>query len=237
VTGLNCNSAEYHTLLLALGENYHPSSMAAESRQFCELANQLLMESRRSTATDTLLKYNDGLVRAVLREQRDLDKLVASLLDAMPLDADVGSVPPAILIYQSAIARNKRCLLAYHAHRMDRLRDMYWAAGGSLPHLLSSASDTAAGDIRSRLSPHEADYLRMYNENIMHFRSAFAAELDITANLTQPPKDLHIAVRVVRDCGVIQTEIGEINFKKGERIVVRRADVEHLIMQGYLEEV
>ncbi|KAJ7033385.1 hypothetical protein C8F04DRAFT_623412 [Mycena alexandri] len=32
------------------------------------------MESRRSTQTDTLLKYNDSLVRLLIREQRDLEK-------------------------------------------------------------------------------------------------------------------------------------------------------------------
>ena len=52
-----------------------------------------------------------------------------------------------------------------------------------------------------------------------------------------PPKDLHVAVRVARECGVIQTEVGAIDFKKGHRYHVRRSDVEHLIVQGFLEEV
>lgn len=71
----------------------------------------------------------------------------------------------------------------------------------------------------------------------MDFRADFADELDIMASITQPPKDLHVLVRVVRDCGEIQTELGNINFKKGERYMVRRVDIEHLIVQGYLEEV
>jgi len=41
----------------------------------------------------------------------------------------------------------------------------------------------------------------------------------------------------VRDCGVIETELGTIDFRKGQRFMVRRADIEHLIVQGYLEEV
>ena len=52
-----------------------------------------------------------------------------------------------------------------------------------------------------------------------------------------PPKDIHVLVRVVRDCGIIQTEAGAIDFQKGQRFLVRRADIEHLIVQGYLEEV
>ena len=87
------------------------------------------------------------------------------------------------------------------------------------------------------MSPHEVDYLRQYNSSIMEFRSEFTHELDVTASITIPPKDIHALVRVVRDCGVIQTELGSIDFKKGQRFMVRRADIEHLIVQGYLEEV
>ena len=199
--------------------------MSNESRQYGDLATQLLMESRRSTQTDTLLKYNDPLVRSIIREQRDLERDINALaLDGRP-------PPPSMLIIQTAINRNKRCLLAYHSHRVDRLRDMYWTVGGALPHLLSNP------DIRSRLSPHEVDYLRQYNSSVMEFRSEFSHELDITASITKPPKDLHVMVRVVRDCGVIQTELGSIDFQKGQRFMVRRADIEHLIVQGYLEEV
>ena len=198
----------------------------SEARQYGELATQLIIESRRSTQTDTLLKYNDSMVRSIVREQRDLEKAIATLdlRDGRP-------PPPPLLIIQTAINRNKRCLLAYHSHRVDRLRDMYWAVGGALPHILTNQ------DIRSKLSPHEVDYLRQYNSSVMEFRSEFSHELDITASITNPPKDLHVLVRVIRDCGVIQTELGSIDFQKGQRFMVRRADIEHLIVQGYLEEV
>ncbi|KAF8811258.1 GINS complex, Psf1 component [Phlegmacium glaucopus] len=198
----------------------------SDARQYGELATQLILESRRSTQTDTLLKYNDSMVRSIIREQRDLEKAITALdlRDGQP-------PPPSLIITQTAINRNKRCLLAYHSHRVDRLRDMYWAVGGALPHILSNQ------DIRSKLSPHEVDYLRQYNSSVMEFRSEFSHELDITASITNPPKDLHVLVRVVRDCGVIQTELGSIDFQKGQRFMVRRADIEHLIVQGYLEEV
>ncbi|EPQ51497.1 GINS complex, Psf1 component [Gloeophyllum trabeum ATCC 11539] len=201
-----------------------------ETRQFGDLATQLVTESRRSTATDTLLKYNDPLIRSIIREQRQLEQMIASTLENLA-DPEFDGANPSLLIYQTAILRNKRCLLAYHSHRIDRLRDMYWAVGGALPHLLSDQ------DIRGKLSPHEVDFLKQYNSAVMDFRSEFSDELDITAGITQPPKDLHVLVRVVRDCGVIQTELGTIDFKKGQRFMVRRADIEHLIVQGYLEEV
>ncbi|KAG5642696.1 hypothetical protein DXG03_002324 [Asterophora parasitica] len=197
----------------------------SETRQYGELATQLVLESRRSTQTDILLKYNDALVRSIIREQRDLEKA------AEPLALLDGPPAPALIVIETAINRNKRCLLAYHTHRTDRLRDMYWAVGGALPHILSNQ------ELRGRLSPHEVDFLREYHASIMDFRSDFSDELDIMASITQPPKDLHALVQVVRDCGWIQTELGNINFRKGERFMVRRADIEHLIVQGYLEEV
>jgi GINS complex subunit 1 len=198
----------------------------AEHKQFCDLATQLVTESRRSTASDTLFKYNDPLVRQIIREQRQLEALVLSALEQIGDEKT-----PALLIYQTAILRNKRCLLAYHNHRIERLKDMYWVVGGALPHLLSSA------DIRSKLSPLEVDFLKKYNSHVMDFRSEFSDELDIMAGITEPPKDLNVLVKVIRDCGVIQTELGSIDFRKGQRFMVRRADIEHLIVQGYLEEV
>ncbi|KAH8985791.1 hypothetical protein EDB86DRAFT_2958034 [Lactarius hatsudake] len=176
---------------------------SADSRQFGDLATQLVQESRRSTLTDTLLKYNDSLVRT------------SSSTAPSPRQADNAAFTgdaPALLLYQTAVLRNKRCLLAYHAHRLDRLKDMYWALGAALPALL------ADGDLRARLSPHEVDFLREYNASVMDFRGDFSAELDVAASVTHPPRDLHCA-------------------RRGQRFMVRRADIEHLIVQGYLEEV
>ena len=204
---------------------------SADSRQFGDLATQLVQESRRSTLTDTLLKYNDSLVRTVIREQRNLEELIDAAIAAQADNAAFTGDAPALLLHQTAVLRNKRCLLAYHAHRLDRLKDMYWALGGALPALLADS------DLRARLSPHEVDFLREYNVSVMDFRGDFSAELDVAASVTHPPRDLHALVRVVRDCGAIQTELGTIDFKKGQRFMVRRADIEHLIVQGYLEEV
>ena len=82
------------------------------------------------------------------------------------------------------------------------------------------------------MSSHEVNYLRQYNSSVMEFRSEFSHELDITASITNLH---HVLVRVVKDCGVIQTELESIDFQKGQRFMVRRADIEHHIVQGYLE--
>ncbi|KAI0374373.1 hypothetical protein BV20DRAFT_935872 [Pilatotrama ljubarskyi] len=246
------------------------------THQYGDLATQLLTESRRSTATNTLLKYNDVLVRAIVREQRDLEARIEAALAhsaaAANPDADApaeNAYMPTILLYQTAILRNKRCLLAYHHHRIEFLKDLYWSVGGALPLLLAlppaganananaqaAAAGGAAGigaapqDVRSKLSPHEVDFLRSYNESLRTLRTeAFSSaagggaghglteDIDLLAPISHPPKDLQVHVRVVRDCGVVYTELGAIDFKRGHRFLVRRSDIEHLIVQGYLEE-
>jgi GINS complex subunit 1 len=198
---------------------------------FGDQALALINDARRSTATDTLFKYNDQAVRNVARELRALDTDIANALKN-----DFEHEPPqpvmcATTIYHIATRHNKRCLLAYLNHRLDRLRDMYWAAGCSLPHLLNDP------DTRQKLSPHEVDFLRQYNTLVMDYRSDFIDVLDLAMGLTRPPKDLHIEVRVVAECGAIETESGSIDFQKGQRYLVKRADVEHLIVQGYLEPI
>ncbi len=248
--------------------------------QFGDLATQLLTESRRSTATNTLLKYNDVLVRSIIREQRDLDSRIEALLinTAPPDDDDPDAtldaekqkesarVMPTVLLYQTAILRNKRCLLAYHQHRLEFLKDLYWSVGGALPLLLSlppaqgqgqpvqgdaqaggGAAVSAPQDIRSKLSPHEVDFLRSYAASLLTLRTeAFSSaagaghglteDIDLFAPIAHPPKDLQVHVRVVRDCGIVYTELGAIDFKRGHRFLVRRSDIEHLIVQGFLEE-
>lgn len=208
--------------------------MNYSTKDYGSLATQLVQESRRSTATDTLQKYNDGLVRAIIREQRQLESLVDS---AQNPD---GTPSNDMVLYIAIINRNKRCLLAYHNHRIERLKELFWAAGGALHLILSTSANTAANgqpsaDIRAKLSPHEVDFLRAYSESVLMYSKSL--DVDLFPPIVNPPKDLHVTVRVARECGVIQTEVGAIDFKKGHRYQVRRSDVEHLIVQGYLEEV
>ncbi|EJD08514.1 DNA replication complex GINS protein PSF1 [Fomitiporia mediterranea MF3/22] len=205
--------------------------MSSDNKQLGDLATQLVTESRRSTATDTLFKYNDTLVRTLIREQRGLEALITNALDSMPDNPNANQVPPSFIIHQTTLMRNKRCLLAYHQHRMNFLKSLYWSLGGALPPILSNSQ------IRANLAPHEVDFIREYNTMVVDFRADFTDELDITSSILHPPKDIHVLVRVVRDCGVIETELGAIDFQKGQRFMVRRADVEHLLVQGYLEEI
>ncbi|QRV86135.1 Sld5 domain-containing protein [Ceratobasidium sp. AG-Ba] len=200
---------------------------------FGDQALSLIIESKRGELTGNLPKYNDETVRNSIRELRNLGNDLSAYTDAFP---DTDALPPAGLFctstfYHQGMLRTKRCLLAYHAHRIEKLKELYWSFGGVLHPIIGDPA------LRDRLAPHEIDFLREYNAMVMDYKSDFVDVLDISAGISRPPKDLHVQIRVVRECGTIHTELGTINFQKGQRLLVRRADVEHLIVQGYLEEV
>jgi len=52
-----------------------------------------------------------------------------------------------------------------------------------------------------------------------------------------PPKELYITVRVLKDCGQVQTEFGPLYLNIHTFHYVRKSDVEHLITQGFLLHV
>jgi GINS complex subunit 1 len=220
-------------------------------------ALKLIMEARRATLTDTLPKYNDTLVRTVCLETRQLGDAIThhtEINDADTLRQDLGLVCNLTVQHLSA-RRNKRCLMAYHAQRVGMLKDIFWGAGGALAHMLNTGSSgravdgkssNGAGnsvngeadtDVRSKLSPHEIDFLRGYNDLILDYKSDFLDVLDLASGIDQPPGQLYVDVRVVKDCGTVYTEMGEVEFRKGQRYMVRRSDIERLIVQGFLEEI
>lgn len=206
---------------------------STDNRLFGDQAMTLVNEARRSNASGALSKYNDPLVRAVCREMRQLDSDLSRITSAYEFEGS--QVPDGVMaaasFYHVALRRNKRCVLAYQNHRLEKLRELYWGAAGSLAHLLGDQ------DVRSRLSPHEVDFLRRYNEIVQEYRTDFEDVLDIVGDINTPPKDLNVVVRVVKDCGTIQTELGPIDFQRGQRFMVRRSDIEQLITQGFLEIV
>ncbi len=81
---------------------------------------------------------------------------------------------------------------------------------------------------------HTLAILRKYNAFVMDFFSKFSAELGVAASITHPLRGLHMLMHIVCNCGVIEMELGTIDFRKGQWFMVHRADIEHLIVQGYL---
>lgn len=123
--------------------------------------------------------------------------------------------------------RNKRCLLAYHRTRTNKLEELVWrgadvvdlsgqqvrdgVAGGNAPGARSTDSAT------SSLSPQEEDYVRQYGDLLAAYKGQWT-DIDLTGSL-EPPRDLFIDVRVLKDAGEIQTEYGYVVHSRSHALV------------------
>ncbi|KAF3803583.1 Elongation factor 1-beta [Colletotrichum gloeosporioides] len=95
------------------------------------------------------------------------------------------------------------------------------------------SSDVVA--MQKLLSPQEEEYVRQYGDLLAAYKGQWT-DIDLTGSL-EPPRDLFIDVRVLKDAGEIQTEYGAINLTKNSQFYVRQGDVERLIAQGYLQKL
>lgn len=151
------------------------------------------------------------------REVRDLDKDVTDLLEPFQGSFDPSAdqaVACTLLVNHLSMRRNKRCLLAYHRTRTDKLEELVWngadvvdLSGQQVRDGTNSAAASATGDAAtSSLSPQEEDYVRQYGDLLAAYKGQWT-DIDLTGSL-EPPKDLFIDVRVLKDAGEIQTEYG-----------------------------
>ena len=200
---------------------------------------ELLRELKRS---DWLPSYNEESVRATLQE---INLHTAELQDIVRANNRVGNnnssstgggggapVPiemrPVMLLHEVSIKRNKRCLLAYHAHRIDKLRALRWETAGNL-----------ATPMKFVLSEAEVDFFHEYDKLASrHAIGGSMGGLDWNAD-QNPPEENFIQVRVVQPglgkietemCGVVELEVGSMHY-------LPRSDVEHLVRQGALVQL
>ncbi|XWW92592.1 hypothetical protein V2A60_000517 [Cordyceps javanica] len=215
-----------------------------------DLGVKLAQHAKRTQNLAHLPPYLAEIVRAVTREVRDLEKDVADLLEPFQGSFDPAAdqaVACTLLVNHLAMRRNKRCLLAYHRTRTDKLEELVWN-GSDVADLsgqqVRDPSGAGAGDglpvaagerSTSSLSPQEEDYVRQYSDLLAAYKGQWT-DIDLTGSL-QPPRDLFIDVRVLKDAGEIQTEYGAINLTKNSQFFVRQGDVERLIAQGYLQKL
>lgn len=150
------------------------------------------------------------------REVVDLDKDVNRILEPFQGSFNPTAEPATactLLVDHLSMRRNKRCLLAYHRVRAEKLDQMCWEGkdvldqmyhGSNGPNSTSSAAVSSANS--SSLSPEEEEYFRQYNDMLSSYKGQWT-DIDLTGSL-EPPRDLFVDVRVLKDAGEIQTEYG-----------------------------
>lgn len=230
----------------------HQASLRETSpgRMYAELATKLVLDAKRIQNLSHLPPHATTTVRAVTKEVRDLDREVSNLLAPYSSSgtqsrdngtqmkssfnpADDPSTACALLVNHLSMRRNKRCLLAYHRTRTDKLEEMCWS-GVDVSDLEAYVSGRKASGTSS-LSAQEEQYVRQYSDLLAAYKGQWT-DIDLTGSL-DPPKDIFIDVRVIKDAGEIQTEYGSITLTKNSQFYVRQADVERLIQQGYLQKL
>ncbi|EXJ85956.1 GINS complex subunit 1 [Capronia coronata CBS 617.96] len=234
-----------------------------------ELGNKLVQHAKRTQTLPALPPYQTELVRAVVREVRDLDRDVTRILEPFnAIDEETGSSQStfnpaehpatacALLVDHLSMRRNKRCLLAYHRVRAERLETMAWEGRDLLDELHNAHTEQKeqnqtqnqnqgnqqqqqqSSDVKATqdsLSPEEESYFRRYVDLLAQYKGQWT-DIDLTGPL-EPPRDLFIDVRVLKDAGEIQTEYGVINLTKNSQFYVRHGDVERLIQMGFLQRL
>ncbi|KAL2049010.1 hypothetical protein ABVK25_010762 [Lepraria finkii] len=214
------------------------------------LGNKLVQHAKRTQALTHLPPYQTEIVRALIREVRDLDKDVTSILAPYAGSFNPSSEPAtacSVLVNHLCMRRNNRCLLAYPRVRAEKMEEICWRGedvgevdthppqrqGLGSGDGTSMVGEGAGGD--SSLSPEEEEYVRQFGDLLSAYKGQWT-DIDLTGSL-EPSRDLFIDVRVLKDAGEIQTEYGAITLTKNSQFYVRQGDVERLIGQGYLQKL
>lgn len=159
-----------------------------------DLSLRLIRDSKRTISLPTLPPPQLTLIRQILQEIRALDLSASNVLSSLPslssIQQDFPSEACAILIHHLCMRRNRRCLLAYQRLRADRIDEMAWSGG----------------EVKGVLSPEEEEYGRGYALLVAGLKGRWT-DVELGGSL-EPPRDLYVEVRVLKDAGEIQTEYG-----------------------------
>jgi GINS complex subunit 1 len=159
-----------------------------------ELGLRLVRDSKRTLSLPALPPPQQTLIRQILQEITFLDSSCTQLIQSLPslssIQDDFPSEACAILTHHLCMRRNRRCLLAYERVRAELIAEGVWAGG----------------DVKGTMSPEEEEYARGYGLLVAGLKGRWT-DVELGGSL-EPPRDLYVEVRVLKDAGEIQTEYG-----------------------------
>lgn len=188
--------------------------MAASSHHhivnpFPTAGRELLVELKRQG--NHLPAYNAKLVRECFNDlRREVQVFTEQGQASEEADGEKTSWSsrPSILFHNSNVQRHKRCLLAYHKHRMELLKQ---------PGQVST-------------NGHELAFAKEY-QDLRELYSEHVFDLDLV-----PPTSHMVQVRVLQDMSQVVLESGRaVSFTKGSWLYLPRSDVLEFLQAGVLE--
>ncbi|CAI5760149.1 unnamed protein product [Candida verbasci] len=188
-----------------------------------DTANKLILDAKRTSNLSNISLYQADLIKEIVKEINDLNKDVEFLQEQEELNQDEDNKVNQCQLFVTHLSmrRNKRCLIAYEKLRSDKIAEFIWSNQDNLN--------------QDNLSYHEQEFVKDYNQSITAYKSHFS-DLDLSGDL-EPPTNIFIDVRVLKEGGEVTTEYGSFNLIKNSQFFVRKSDVERLIQQGYLEQL
>lgn len=201
-----------------------------------DLATKLALEAKRTVNLSELPMYQTDTIKEILKEINDLDQ-DAQYLSQQQTDDEASEEEYKInqcqlFVTHLSMRRNKRCLLAYERLRSSKIDEFCWLNIDPGDTNISTNSTIISLD---NLNHSEQEYYKNYQDLLTKYKSNFL-DLDLSGDL-QPPTNIFIDVRVLKNGGEVQTEYGSFNLIKNSQFYVRKSDVERLIQQGYMEEL
>jgi GINS complex subunit 1 len=218
---------------------------------------ELLLDLKRSSARNalggnnnnavpTLPAYNHKLVQACFRDlhgtARELELKARIYGNNNSSSSSSGgssgggsskpsmSARPSILLHNTAVQRNKRCLLAYHHHRMEIIKGIQRSSVAE-HDAQDSSSGTATNKAPLSTNAQEVAFARDY-ATLREAYSTNVFELDLL-----PPTSHMVQVRVLRDAGqVVLPDSGRVvAMTKGACLFLDRADAKDFLKQGIVQ--
>lgn len=181
---------------------------------------------------EQVMRENDELYAENLRTSQSIPSTTEASDESKPVSTktEAEDVEKELMVMQvrhTAKLWNKRCIIAYHYERLNRLKQLRWEYGNNLPV-----------EIVEKLSKAELEWFTKYNENLFSYMSALSdgQGLDLTLYAT-PPKKLYVQVRCIRDYGQFDLEDGQpVMLKRDSIHYLPLSQCEKLIQQGVLEQ-
>jgi len=193
---------------------------------------QVQQAKRELALPSTLLPYETEPIQLLIRSVRDHNRHVQTLLSSFSPGTFSPSSDPAVacalLVFHLSMRRDKRCLLSYHSVRSHKLRSITWST-------VEEQTDESAEKGNNNISPEEQAYQASYSDLLTGYKSHWT-DVDLTGSL-EPPRDLFVDVRVLKDAGEIMTEYGTLSLTRNSQFYVRLGDVQRLIDLGYLQRL
>jgi GINS complex subunit 1 len=127
-----------------------------------------------------------------------------------------------LVVQHFTFLKLKEIVLKYLNERILRLRTMRWEIGKVPEHTLEECDEI------------EIKYVEKY-DNLL---SKYSRKVGINVSYDMdPPKDVFIEIRALKDFGKFETENGTLNITKNLTYYLKRMDAEPLIKQGIAQVI